>query len=333
MDATSNVTQNEAFRILNVRDGSSPAEIREAYVDLVNVWHPDRFHTTHRLRTKAERALQEINEAYALLQGEADAVGEPSWTTSREGTNDPGPTAAEEPPREAFEGDDEPETTEESAGTPLIQLVFMGIAAGLAVVALGTTLMFPAPPADPAPASPVAASPKPAAEAPLSIAPAATSGTVTAVAAPSAPEAVATHEAATEAVDSPRPESGIEMVSPRRTGGGSLVIYNRERRDAVVALTRARVFERAVYIRAGEEVELANVAAGTYRVVMMLGHDWAADRFDRNSSYRELNKPARFVERINEQGTEYTRLTVALRTPVKSMRGIRAARPFRLPGQ
>jgi hypothetical protein len=144
---------------------------------------------------------------------------------------------------------------------------------------------------------------------------------------------VTTPEATTGAVDPARPESGIEMVSPRRTGGGSLVIYNRERRDAVVALTRARVFERAVYIRAGEEVELANVAAGTYRVVMMLGRDWATDRFDRNSSYRELNKPARFTERIDEEGTEYTRLTVALRTPVKSMRSVRAARPFRLPAR
>ena len=123
------------------------------------------------------------------------------------------------------------------------------------------------------------------------------------------------------------------MVSPRRTGGGSLVIYNRERRDAVVALTKARVFERAVYIRAGEEVELTNVAAGTYRVLMMLGRDWATDRFDRNSSYRELAKPARFSERLDERGTEYTRLTVALRTPVKSMRGVRAARPFSLPAR
>ena len=108
---------------------------------------------------------------------------------------------------------------------------------------------------------------------------------------------------------------------------------NRERRDAVVALTRGRVFERAVYIRAGEEIELANVAAGSYRVVMMLGRDWAADRFYRNSSFRELDKPARFIERIGEQGTEYTRLTVALRTPVKSMRGVRAARPFRVPAR
>jgi len=311
------MTQHEAFRILNVGDGSSHAEIREAYVDLVNVWHPDRFDTNHRLRTKAERAFQEINEAYALLQGETP--------------NDPAAAAAEEPMHEAVE-DDEQETANQSAGTPLIQLVLIGITAGLAVVALGTTLMVPTPPADPATASQLASPPPPAAQTPLSIA-AGTSGAVAAVEAPAASEAVTPPEAATDAVDSGRPTSGIEMVSPRRTGGGSLVIYNRERRDAVVALTKARVFERAVYIRAGEEVELGNVAAGTYRVVMMLGRDWATDRFDRNSSYRELAKPARFSERPDERGTEYTRLTVALRTPVKSMRGIRAARPFHLPAQ
>ena len=304
------MTQHEAFRVLNVGDGSSLAEIREAYVDLVKVWDPYRFHTDQRLQTKAERALQQINEAYALLQGEA---------------------AAEEPQREASDDTSEPETIEGPAGTPLIQLVLLGVVAGLAVVALGTTVMFPGPAADPASTSQAVASSESAAEAPLSIAPAATSGTVSTVAAPSASEAAATPESATEAVDSDRPESGVEMVSPRRTGGGSLLIYNRERRDAVVALTKARVFERAVYIRAGEEVELANIAAGTYRVVMTLGRDWATDRFDRNSSYRELAKPARFIERVDEHGTEYTRLTVALRTPVKSMRGVRAARPFVLP--
>jgi hypothetical protein len=213
----------------------------------------------------------------------------------------------------------------------LIQLVLTGVAAGLAIVALGTTLMYPAAPAAELPAAQVASLPNPAPEAPESIPAATTFDAIAAVAAPAASEAVATPETANDAVDSARPASGIEMVSPRRIGGGSLVIYNRERRDAVVALTRARVFERAVYIRAGEEVELANVAAGTYRVVMTLGRDWATDRFDRNSSYRELSKPARFVERVNEQGTEYTRLTVALRTPVKSMRGIRAAQPFSLP--
>jgi len=327
------VTQHEAFRILNVGDGSSRSEIREAYVDLLEVWDPHRFDTDQRLRTKAERALQEINEAYALLQGGADAGSEGAATTSHEAPNATAPAAADEQLRDPSESDDEPETAEESTGTPLIQLVATGIAAGLAVVALGTPLMFPAPPADPVPASQVASSPNPAAEAPLLIAAPTPSDAVAAVEAPAASEAVATPEATTGPADSGRPKSGIEMVSPRRTGGGSLVIYNRERRDAVVALTRGRVFERAVYIRAGEEIELANVAAGSYRVVMMLGRDWATDRFDRNSSFRELDKPARFIERIGEQGTEYTRLTVALRTPVKSMRGVRAARPFRVPAR
>jgi hypothetical protein len=325
------MTQHEAFRILNVGDDSSPAALKEAYLDLLEVWDPYRFDSDQRLLTKAKLALQEINQAYALLQGDADVASARSSTTSHDASNAPTPAVAEEPLQEPSEVDDEPEPAEESTATPLIQLVFIGIAAGLAVVALGTTLMFPTPPADPASASRVASSPTPAAETPLFIAAAGTSGAVAAGEAPAASQTMTTSGAATDAVDSGRPTSGIEMVSPRRTGGGSLVIYNRERRDAVVALTKARVFERAVYIRAGEEVELTNVAAGTYRVVMMLGRDWATDRFDRNSSFRELAKPARFSERLDEGGTEYTRLTVALRTPVKSMRSVRAARPFRLP--
>jgi len=303
VDATNNVTQHEAFRILNVGDGSSPAEIREAYLDLLDAWDPYRFGTDQRLLTRAKRALQDISEAYSLLRGEADAISDTSSTTSPGAPNAPVGAAAEEPLQHHSEVDDEPEAAEESGGTPLIQLVLTGVAADLAVVALGTTLMFRTPPADATPASQLA-SPPPAVETPLSIAAAGTSGAAAAVEAPAASEAVTTREGATDVVDSGRPTSGIEMVSPRRTGGGSLVIYNRERRDAVVALTRARVFERAVYIRAGEEVELANIAAGTYRVVMTLGRDWAMDRFDRNSSFRELNKPAHFIERANEQGTD-----------------------------
>jgi curved DNA-binding protein CbpA len=44
------------------------AELRAAYLDLVQVWHPDRFEGNARLREKAERKLQEINAAYAAIR-------------------------------------------------------------------------------------------------------------------------------------------------------------------------------------------------------------------------------------------------------------------------
>jgi hypothetical protein len=54
--------------ILGVSANAAPEEIRTAYLDLVKVWHPDRFQGDPRLRRKAERQLQEINLAYEALQ-------------------------------------------------------------------------------------------------------------------------------------------------------------------------------------------------------------------------------------------------------------------------
>ena len=58
----------EWYRILEVRPGASPDEIKEAYLDLVKVWHPDRLQDEHpRLRQKAEEKLKQLNLAYARL--------------------------------------------------------------------------------------------------------------------------------------------------------------------------------------------------------------------------------------------------------------------------
>lgn len=43
-------------------------EIKTAYRDLAQVWHPDRFAHDERLRRKAEQNLQRINQAYQVLE-------------------------------------------------------------------------------------------------------------------------------------------------------------------------------------------------------------------------------------------------------------------------
>jgi curved DNA-binding protein CbpA len=58
----------EAFDVLALEPGATAAEIKEAYRDLVKVWHPDRFGHDPRLRRKAEEKLHEINDAYRVLQ-------------------------------------------------------------------------------------------------------------------------------------------------------------------------------------------------------------------------------------------------------------------------
>jgi len=46
----------------------TPEQLKQAYRDLVRIWHPDRFAHDRRLQLKAESKLKEINEAYEQLQ-------------------------------------------------------------------------------------------------------------------------------------------------------------------------------------------------------------------------------------------------------------------------
>ncbi|MDP3773591.1 MAG: J domain-containing protein [Gemmatimonadales bacterium] len=53
-----------AYRVLGLLPGKSPEEVKRAYRDLAQVWHPDRFPADSRLAKKAENNLKRINEAY-----------------------------------------------------------------------------------------------------------------------------------------------------------------------------------------------------------------------------------------------------------------------------
>ena len=56
------------YEVLELDPGASAEDVLQAYKDLVNVWHPDRFSKIPRLRIKAEKKLKEVNEAYEKLQ-------------------------------------------------------------------------------------------------------------------------------------------------------------------------------------------------------------------------------------------------------------------------
>ena len=57
-----------AYRILGLPPGASSDDIKSAYRDLAQVWHPDRFSHTERLQKKAQRNLTRINEAFQTLK-------------------------------------------------------------------------------------------------------------------------------------------------------------------------------------------------------------------------------------------------------------------------
>ncbi len=62
---------SKAYLTLGLKNGASLDEIKQAYRDLVKVWHPDRFGHDERLRLIAQEKLKEINGAYELLQANA----------------------------------------------------------------------------------------------------------------------------------------------------------------------------------------------------------------------------------------------------------------------
>jgi curved DNA-binding protein CbpA len=56
------------FEILELKSGALLDEAKQAYKDIVNVWHPDRFSNNPRLKRKAEEKLKEINVAYETVK-------------------------------------------------------------------------------------------------------------------------------------------------------------------------------------------------------------------------------------------------------------------------
>ena len=298
------MTEQDARQILGLDRGYSPEQVREAYRDLVKVWHPDRFVTDERLREKAVRRLQEINDAYALLQGDATpraSADDSDGDTTAPWDSEPTPAREADFARSA------------ASRAPIVRLVAIGATIGIGVVAVITILLWPQ----------LRATARDESSASAGVDPGAPQDVATAASAP--------HDI--NARSSPqfqRPESGTELVTSQRQGGSSLVVYNQSRHDGVVALIASNVSERAVYVRAGEQTTLANVAVGRYKVRMTLGTGWVANRFMRDATYQELEEQIEFLERDDERGTEFTRLTLSLQPVVAGMQGVRATAPFQV---
>jgi DnaJ-class molecular chaperone len=58
----------QCFDVLELDSNASIDDVKQAYKDMVNIWHPDRFSNNPRLKQKAEDKLKEINEAYKMMQ-------------------------------------------------------------------------------------------------------------------------------------------------------------------------------------------------------------------------------------------------------------------------
>lgn len=58
---------NSAYKILELKPGASPDEVKQAYRQLAKVWHPDRFIDPLQ-KQEAEEKIKVINQAYEQLK-------------------------------------------------------------------------------------------------------------------------------------------------------------------------------------------------------------------------------------------------------------------------
>jgi uncharacterized RDD family membrane protein YckC len=72
------------YKILGLKIGASLDEVKDAYKDLVKVWHPDRFANEPKLQLKAQEKLKEINEAYQMIQNSLINTYEATCVTEQE---------------------------------------------------------------------------------------------------------------------------------------------------------------------------------------------------------------------------------------------------------
>lgn len=98
---------NKYYEILGLNPGASEEEIKEAYKDLIKVWHPDRFSDNERLKEKANEKLKEIILAYKNLTEYAAGPefydktfeSETEQTATSDDEQEPQPPPHEPPPR------------------------------------------------------------------------------------------------------------------------------------------------------------------------------------------------------------------------------------------
>jgi hypothetical protein len=90
---------DQHYRALGLPPGAPSHTIKQAYRDLVKVWHPDRFSNDPRLQQKAQEELKAINIAYHALIGQHDERHSPHFTAPP--PTPPKPSEPQQPSRQS----------------------------------------------------------------------------------------------------------------------------------------------------------------------------------------------------------------------------------------
>jgi curved DNA-binding protein CbpA len=149
---------DQSLQILGVKSGASREEIKQAYREMLMVWHPDRFPHGSLLQHKAQEKTKEINRAYDNLR-EYVPRAQKDYTEARKAPGPP-PRAASEPrpppeppPRSANrehtappQKGQQPKHTPKSkqTRTPWVVIAFIGLLIGTIVAFNYTRIQRPA---------------------------------------------------------------------------------------------------------------------------------------------------------------------------------------------
>ena len=263
------VTEENACRALNIERTASPAQIRQAYLDLVKVWHPDRFEHDARLRERAVRSLQDVNEAYTVLQ-RAASRSRPDATPSEDRTaqaSSPFQTSSHAPDRRghaARRRTDIPAT----------------VGGGRTVSAADPRRL-----ADRRRAGCRAHHPHAGASAGR------VDGRVNWVRHGHRPAVPCRTRRVASATRHGQAGVGHRHPPGRRHWQRHGIDSQRHSRDAVVRMRSEAGSQRTLYVRRGEKLTMLDVAPGDYHVEMLFGSDWLGRAFGDPAGYVALTAP------------------------------------------
>jgi hypothetical protein len=293
------IDASECLRILGVAADATPEMIRQAYLDLVRVWHPDRFQSDDRLRQIADQNLRDINRAFDGLKGYRPAAAPPSQDPFSPPPPAGSPPAAPTPP------------LRQPARPNRRPIRLSAVAAAAAICLLGLTAawrivryLHEADPDAPPPAESTVARP------------------------PGEPAPRRIRAAANRSGDAPAPEaaaatsvqplaSGTELFRAAGFRGfGELLLTNHTDLEALARLVgrNGAVFQ-TIYIAPGASAAFHSVARGVYSLHADFGTglDARTLRFLDHRFTPGPVGPMEFLEYTNEQGITGTHFEVALR--------------------
>jgi len=282
---------DESLRVLMLGPAPTADEVRRAYLDLVRVWHPDRFQSDPRLRQIAEERLIAINQAYTCLRGGVPPPVETAQTTARPDANEPRPPqppparVTHRPYRYRFRW----RLRFPVAQTIAAKLAYGCIAGALCLAPLAGAawwarfwrVSIPGVPAVDAHGIPLGLSDQtgaPAGSDPAESAPA--------VESKPAKRSDRRQPKAPAAIDVASLRNGAELLPVQPgSGAGELHVINRTQFSLIAGLVRNKEMVREIYVAPGSAASMLRIRVGVYRVLPEAGTELDAQtlRFHRSS--------------------------------------------------